>query len=83
MLRDDDADDGDRRGLVWSCPSSLIRLKVDVDAVDDVVSVRHGHAGIGLSKSTCGTVFPHLVQVHVLSAVVVAFDVMVVVHGHC
>ena len=66
LSEEDDADDWDRRGLVWSCPSSLIRLTVDVDAVDVVVRLWHGHAGIGLSKSTCDTAFPHLVHVHVL-----------------
>ena len=56
-------------------------MRVDVDDVDGVV--RHGHAGIGLFKSTCGTVLPHLVQVHASSVVVVVVGVKLVLHGHC
>ena len=69
MFHEDDDDDCDRRGLVWSCPSSLMRLDVDDDADGGlVVDLWHEHAGFGLCKSGCGSVLPHLVHVQVLSS---------------
>ena len=79
MFHDDD-DYGGRRGLVWSCPSSLIRLEVDdVAGAGFVVDLLHGRAGLGLCRSGCCNDLPHLVHVQVL----LASWCVVFLHGHC
>ena len=80
LVFQDDDEDWDRRGLVWSCPSSLMRLEVD-DVADAgfVVDLLHGHAGLGLCRSGCFSALPQLVHVHVL----LALWCVVFLHGHC
>ena len=60
-----DEDDVDRRGFVWSCPSSLmVLLEVDDVAVVCGVDLLHGQAGMGLWRFGCGRILPHFLQLH-------------------